>query len=96
MLFVAICTDRPDGQDIRLANRVAHLDYLRLNTQYIKTCGPFIDDDGNSMNGSMLIVEAEDRKAAEAVLSRDPYREAGLFSSVDVRPWRWVIGSPTN
>ncbi len=43
-----------------------------------------------------LIIEAKDRKAAEAILARDPYRAAELFQTIDVRPWRWVIGSPIN
>jgi uncharacterized protein len=96
VLFVAICIDKPNSQELRLANRVAHLDYLRLNAEPIKTCGPFVAEDGTTMNGSMLIVEAEDQKAAEAILARDPYRTAGLFQTVEVRPWRWVIGSPIN
>jgi uncharacterized protein YciI len=96
VLFVAVCIDKADGQELRHCNRVAHLDYLRLNAQYIKTCGPFVAADGVTMNGSMLIVEAEDRKAAEAILARDPYRTAGLFQTIDIRPWRWVIGAPVN
>lgn len=96
VLFVAICIDKPNSQELRLANRVAHLDYLRLNAEYIKTCGPFVTEDGAAMNGSMLIIEAKDRKAVEAILARDPYRAAELFQTIDVRPWRWVIGAPVN
>lgn len=96
MLFVAICLDKEGAQETRLCNRAAHLDYLRLNAQSIKTCGPFIAEDGITMNGSLLIMEAEDRKAAEALLAREPYNVAGLFRSIELRPWRWVIGSPIN
>lgn len=96
MLFVAICIDKPGSQELRLANRAAHLDYLRLNSQSIKACGPFLSEDGATMNGSLLIVEAEDRKACEAILARDPYQAAKLFQSVEIRPWRWVIGAPVN
>lgn len=94
MLFVVICTDKAGSQELRLSNRVAHLDYLRLNAEYIKSCGPFVTDDGATMNGSMLILEAENRGAAKAVLARDPYQAAGLFETVDIRPWRWVVGAP--
>jgi uncharacterized protein YciI len=96
VLFVAICIDKPNSQELRLANRAAHLDYLRLNADYIKTCGPFVTDDGTAMNGSMLVIEAKDRKTAESVLARDPYRAAELFQTVDLRAGRWVIGSPIN
>ena len=94
MFFVAICIDKPGSEELRLSNRVAHLDFLRLNSEQIKVCGPFISEDSTTMNGSLLIIEAENKKAVETLLARDPYQEAKLFQSVDIRPWRWVIGSP--
>ncbi len=94
MLFVAICVDKPNSNELRLQNRAAHLDYLRLNSDTIKACGPFLTEDGKQMNGSLLVLDVEDRRSAEAILARDPYRTADLFQSVDVRPWRWVIGAP--
>jgi len=96
MYYVAICFDKPDSQELRLAHRAAHLDYLRANAKTIKSCGPFLADDGVSMVGSMLIVEAENRAAVETILKQDPYRKAELFSTIDVRGWRWVVGLPIN
>jgi uncharacterized protein YciI len=94
MLYMAVCYDKPEGRALRLANRAAHLDFLRANDAFIKVCGPILADDNEAMIGSLLIVEAPDRATADALLARDPYSLAGLFRSVDVRPWRWVIGSP--
>ena len=96
MYYVAICLDKPNSHDVRLANRVAHLDYLRENAHTIKSCGPFLSEDGKAMTGSMLIIEADDRAGVDEVLARDPYRQAGLFGSVEVRNWRWVVGCPIN
>ena len=96
MHFVAICLDKPDSQQVRLANRIAHLDYLRANSDAIKSCGPFLTDDDSMMIGSMLIIEAKDRAEVDKLLERDPYRKAGLFDSVQVRGWRWVVGCPIN
>jgi uncharacterized protein len=96
MHYVAICLDKPNGNELRIANRTAHLDYLRVNSKTIKSCGPFLSDDGTAMVGSMLIMEAEDRAGVETVLAQDPYRKAGLFGSVEVRGWRWVVGCPIN
>jgi uncharacterized protein len=96
MYYVAICLDKPNSQELRLARRAAHLDYLRANSKTIKSCGPFLADDGRAMVGSLLIIEAEDRVGVDAVLSQDPYRQAGLFDSVEVRGWRWVVGCPIN
>jgi uncharacterized protein YciI len=94
MHYVAICFDKPNSQPIRLANRAAHLDYLRTRAATLKVCGPMLADDGETMIGSLLIIDAPDRKAADAILAEDPYRKAGLFASSEVRPWRWVVGLP--
>lgn len=94
MHFVVICLDKPDALETRLANRAAHLDYLRKNEQSIRTCGPLLADDGETMIGSMLIIDAPNRATVDAILAEDPYKQAKLFSSVEVRPWRWVIGTP--
>ena len=88
MLFVLICTDKPDSLALRLATRPAHLAWLE--TVVVKGAGPFLDDAGNP-NGSLVIIEAKDKAEAEAIAARDPYALAGLFASVEVRPWKWLI-----
>ena len=35
-------------------------------------------------------------KEVDKVLERDPYRKVGLFGTVEVRGWRWVVGCPIN
>jgi uncharacterized protein YciI len=40
------------------------------------------------MAGSLIIVEAPDLTAAEKFSQNDPYRCAGLFQSVEIRPFR--------
>ncbi|HUG61797.1 MAG TPA: YciI family protein [Methylomirabilota bacterium] len=94
MMFAVTCFDKPDHASVRTANRPAHLEYLKANAASIRIAGPLLTDDGGGMVGSLLLVEAPDRAAAEAVLSDDPYAKAGLFASTDIRPWRWVIGAP--
>lgn len=95
MFYVAICLDKPGSQQLRLGNRAAHLDYLRAHADAIKTCGPFVEDDGTTMVGSLLVIDAPDRAAVETILAKDPYRRAGLFATTEVRPWRWVVGAPS-
>ena len=48
-------------------------------------------EDGE-MRGSLLVIEADDIKAANAWVATDPYKAAGLFASVEVIEWRKVIG----
>lgn len=94
MLFVAVCLDKPDHLQLRLDVRPAHLEWLKANAARIKTAGPFLTEDGQGMVGSLLVFEAEDRASVEALAASDPYAAAGLFASVDIRPWRWAVGAP--
>lgn len=91
MLFALICTDKPDSLDLRMATRPAHLTYLE--TVDVKGAGPFLDASGNP-NGSLVIIESADQAEAQAIAGRDPYAMAGLFASVEVRPWKWLIKNP--
>ena len=95
MLFAFICNDKPDHLAVRTATRPDHLAYLKhLNSKgALKFAGPFVDADGKP-NGTLFVIEAEDRKAAEAIAASDPYAKAGLFAHVDIRPWNWVINNP--
>jgi uncharacterized protein YciI len=94
MLFAVTCLDKPDHLTVRLANREAHLAYLRAHPQAFRVAGPLLAEDGATPVGSMLVVEAADRDELDRLLADDPYAQAGLFAGVDARPWRWVIGAP--
>jgi uncharacterized protein YciI len=95
MLFALICTDKPDHLSVRTETRPDHLAYLGdLNQRgALKLAGPFVDADGKP-NGSLVVIEAEDRAAADAIAASDPYAKAGLFDHVEVRAWNWTINNP--
>ena len=95
MLFAIICKDKPDHLQVRLDTRPTHVDYLNgLNAAgTLKFAGPFLGDDGKPL-GSLVVVEAADRAAAEALAAADPYADAGLFASVEILPWNWVFNAP--
>ena len=42
------------------------------------------------------IVLMVQREVAERIAAADPYARAGLFASVEIRPWIWVFNKPTN
>ena len=46
------------------------------------------------MVGSLLILEGDELAEIEAMLRADPYAQAGLFASVDIKPWRQAVGTP--
>ncbi len=92
MHFIVTCLDKDGALEIRKANRDAHLAFAAANGGSIQVGGPLLSDDG-AMIGSCLICEADDKAALEALLADDPYAKAGLFQSVDIKPWKWVIGA---
>ena len=92
MHFILFCTDKPDSTSIRAENRDAHIDFLKRHRANIYTAGPTLSEDGESMNGSLLIVDFPDRTAVETFAAEDPYAQAGLFESVVIKPWKLVFG----
>src|SRR3954463_14526429 len=94
MYFVAICRDRADGLETRLANRPAHLEFLRAESERIKVGGPFFTPDGERMIGSVLILQAGNETEARAIFAEAPYGKAGLFETVELLPWRWAVTPP--
>jgi uncharacterized protein len=93
MLFALICTDKPGHLQTRLDTRPAHLDWLNSLGADTRAAGPFLGDDGKP-SGSLVIIAADDLNAAKALAAKDPYAIAGLFASVDIRPWNWVVKNP--
>jgi uncharacterized protein len=93
MQFVILANDRPGALELRLKCRPSHLEYLNSLGSAVLSAGPFLDAEGQS-NGSMIIVEAADLSAAQAMADNDPFARAGLFADVQVRPWRWTMGKP--
>lgn len=92
MLFCIVAIDRPGHLDRRKATRPAHLEFLASSADRVRAAGPFLSEDGTP-TGSMLIVEVPDLAGAEAMVAADPYTKAGLFESVTVRAWNFVIGT---
>ena len=72
MLFAIICDDKPGALEIRKANRPDHVAYLKSTGAVL--AGPFTDEAGE-MCGSLVVIEAADRAAAEAWAEADPYAE---------------------
>jgi len=94
MLYALICTDKPNSTPLRLEVRPRHLAYIDQHKAAIPIAGPFMSEDGQTMAGSLIVIEAGDLAAAKAFSAADPYTQAGLFSNVDIRPWRWTLGAP--
>jgi uncharacterized protein YciI len=88
MLFVFVCTDKAGQLGVRQENRAAHLAYLDQYGDKLFVAGPTLADDGTTMNGSVIILDLADLAEAKGFAAGDPYAKAGLFESVQIRPWK--------
>ena len=89
MRYILICEDKPEHEELRKSVRPDHLAYI--GDHEVHFAGPMLADDEQSMIGSVIVIEAPDRNAAQAFADGDPYGQAGLFERVTIRPFRQVI-----
>lgn len=90
MLVALIAKDKPGALQTRKDNREAHLAYIE-ETGAVSQAGPLLDAD-EQMIGSLVVLDVADMAAAQAWADGDPYAKAGLFESVELIPWKKVIG----
>ena len=88
--FALSCIDKPKSLDLRMATRPAHLAYINGLGAAVKVAGPYLDDAGG-LCGSLILVEAADLAAVQALSAADPYVKAGLFERVEIRPFRMLV-----
>jgi uncharacterized protein YciI len=92
MLYAIICEDKADSEDLRKATRGDHLAYI--GSFDVRLAGPMLSDDGETMIGSIIMLETESLDAAQTFAASDPYKLAGLFANVTIRPFRQAIPQP--
>jgi uncharacterized protein YciI len=97
MWYAIYATDNPDSLQARLAARPAHLARLHAlrDAGRLLLAGPFpavdAEDPGPAgFSGSLIVAEFDDVDAARAWADTDPYRAAGVYRTVEVRPFRKV------
>lgn len=90
-LYIITCIDKPNSLDLRLATRQAHLDYAQNWVDRMLVGGPLLSDDGQTMQGSMLILDLDDPAQIDDYLANDPYNQAGLFETVTVRRYKKML-----
>ncbi len=91
MLFHIRCKDKPSQMNMRASTRAAHLNYIANFGDAVVFAGPTSTDDGETITGSVFIIELENITAAEEFSQGDPYRKMGLFESIEIEQVRRVI-----
>lgn len=97
MYFAVWATDRIGALPDRARVRDAHRVRLRNPGEHkvkVLLGGPTLDEGAASMNGSLLVVEADDIDAVRRFAAEDPYQLAKVYATVEVRPWNWGLGRP--
>ena len=93
MLYVIFGLDAPDSGPKRAANRPAHLERLKVlhDEGRMAIVGPLPRIDAPSLEGgaagSLIVAEFESLDAARAWIESDPFSKAGVYASVEVRPF---------
>ncbi len=91
-LFILNARDKAGALDIRMANRPAHLDWAKGFADKIRMAGPVFAEDGETFAGSVFVMEMESLAEMEAWAAADPYAKAGLFETVEIKHFAWLIG----
>jgi uncharacterized protein YciI len=91
--FLIIGHGKPDASEQRgsLPLRQRFLDDHR---DQLIGCGLLLSDDDATWVGGVMLAEAPDRAAVEALVESDPFAQAGLYQSVEIYRWRFG-GRPT-
>lgn len=98
MLYAILGRDTPNSLEKRLSVRPAHLE--RLNAMLAEgrliLAGPLpaidsADPGPAGFQGSLMVVEFPSLEDATAWANADPYVAAGVFTAVEVYPFRKVL-----
>ena len=98
MYYTIYGTDIPNSLEKRMAARPAHV--ARLNALVdegrLLVAGPHpaadMEDPGEAgFTGSLIVAQFDSLEDAQKWANADPYIEAGVYQSVEVRPYKKVL-----
>lgn len=98
MLYAIIASDVANSLEKRLAARPAHIERLQqLKAEgRVVLAGPHPAIDSNDpgpagFSGSLVVAEFDSLEAAQQWADADPYRTAGVYANVLVKPFKKVL-----
>ena len=98
MLYAIISKDVENSLPMRKLSRSDHLARLEQLKQqgrlvWAGPCPAIDSDDPGEAGflGSLVVAEFSDLEAAQSWADADPYIEAGVYQSVEVRPFKKVL-----
>ncbi len=98
MWYVIFAQDTEDSLAARENARSEHLERLQdlVNQGRLLVAGPMpaidvVDPGPAGFTGSMIVAEFDSLQAAQQWAEADPYVAAGVYNTVDVRPFKRVL-----
>lgn len=95
MWYAIIGQDTPNSLDKRVTARPAHVTRLQTlqSEGRLLLAGPFpaidaLDPGAAGFSGSLIVAEFSSLQAAKEWANADPYVAAGVYATVDVRPFK--------
>jgi uncharacterized protein YciI len=87
MHYTVYCLDHDGMVERRLSHYDAHKAYLATAPVKMVMSGPLLAADEETMIGSFFLYEADDIGEVVRFNTNDPFNEAGIWKSVDIRPF---------
>jgi len=92
MEFFCYHRDRPGSMALRYRLLEEHWSYMDRFEKELIARGPTLADDGETLTGSVHIVDLPDPAAARAFAFSEPGYQAGAYRDVLLRRWRNMLG----
>ena len=86
-LFAVHALDKSDALPRRLEHYTAHRSFIETDQRYgvsVVISGPLQSDDGDTMIGSLFIIDSPSRAEIEAFTKADPFMVEGVWGEVTI------------
>ncbi|MGR3344296.1 MAG: YciI family protein [Paracoccaceae bacterium] len=92
MMFVIHALDKPLSP-LRSQLIDEHRQYLSGCPFDVLQAGPLMDDMGETMIGSLIIVDCSAREDVEHFMAEEPFNAAGLYECLNIHCWHQRVNN---
>ena len=96
MIWIILCKDKVGALPRRMAVIEEHRKYLSTNPIKTLVSGPLIDFDGETMNGSFFMVEADEISEIHQFQKNDPLYHADVWEDIIISPFNKRVDNLSN
>ena len=96
MIWVILCKDKPNSLNERMKVIDEHRAYLSTNPIKTLVSGPLTDLDGETMNGSFFMVEADEISEIHTFQVNDPLYHADVWEDIIISPFNKRVDNLSN